>query len=131
VIRTTVEFYDYVQHGSVKKATALLHGPHAKYVKDAQSASVDPLNKYDLEYECESIRSGIDSFCSLNSTYRILVGATNSRIEWGMIFSRESFNKQYVSMFKEFIEETNFEFKCRLLLDLFKLQIIFAGVSYD
>jgi hypothetical protein len=47
-----------------------------------------------------------------------------------MISSRESFKTQFVSMFKEFTEEVNFENKCRLLLDLFKLQIIFVGISY-
>ena len=47
-----------------------------------------------------------------------------------MISSMESFKSQFVSMFNQFTNETNFENKCRLLLDLFKLQIVFAGVSY-
>jgi len=34
-------------------------------------------------------------------------------------------------MFNNIAAEGNFEIKCRLLLDLFKLQIVFAGVSYD
>jgi hypothetical protein len=34
-------------------------------------------------------------------------------------------------MFNSFTKEVNFESKCRLLLDLFKLQIVFAGISYD
>lgn len=131
LIRLTLEFYDYMEHGSVKIATTLLRGPNAEYVKDVQSASVNPFNKYDLGYVCESIRSGVDSFCSLSASYRILVGTTNSRIEWSMISSRESFKAQFLSMFSEFSKEVNFENKCRFLLDLFKLQIVFAGIAYD
>jgi hypothetical protein len=131
VIRLTVEFNDYLENGSVDIATSVLHGPLAKYVTNAQSASTDPFNKYDLQFACKSIRSGVDSFCNLSASYRALVDAVDRRIEWGMTSSRESFKSQFVSMFNKFIEEANFESKCRLLLDLFKLQITFAGVSYD
>jgi hypothetical protein len=131
VIRLTVEFEAYLQHGSVNIATSLLHGPHAKYVPDAQNASADPFNKYDLDYACESIRSGVDSFCRLTASCRLLDGVPKSRIEWGMTSSRESFKMQFSSRFSKFTEELNFEDKCRLLLDLFKLQIVFAGMSYD
>lgn len=131
VIRLTVEFHDYLEHGSVDIATGILHGPLAKYVAEARGASTDPFNKYDLDYACESIRSGVDSFCSLSATYRMLDGATDSNVGWGLISSREAFKTQFVSMFGKFTEEVNFEKKCRLLLDLFKLQIVFAGISYN
>ena len=131
LIRLTVEFYEYLEHGSVEMAQALKRGAHADYFKDLHSASSDPFNKYDLGYTCESIRSGVDSFCSICASYRILVGRRDSKIDWGMISSMESFKSQFVSTFNEFTNETNFENKCRLLLDLFKLQIVFAGVSYD
>jgi hypothetical protein len=131
VIRLTVEFHHYLEHGSTEMARALQAGPHASRFNDLQSASADPLNKYDLGYTCNSIRSGVDSFCNLNATYRILVGATGSKVEWGMISSRDLFKTQFMLMFNEFTEEANFENKCRLLLDLFKLQIVFAGVSYE
>jgi hypothetical protein len=58
VIRLTVEFRDYLENGSVEIAASILHGPLARYVTDARSASTDPFNRYDLEYACESIRSG-------------------------------------------------------------------------
>jgi hypothetical protein len=131
LIRLAVEFDDYLEYGSVEMATRLRHGPFAKYVKDAEGASADPFNKYDLEYTCESIRSGVPSFCTLNSTYSLMDTATSSTVEWGVISSMDSFKKQFVSMFNKFIEEVNFESKCRLLLDLFKLQIVFAGISYS
>jgi hypothetical protein len=34
-------------------------------------------------------------------------------------------------MYNQFTQEANFENKCRLLLDLYKLQILFAGIYYD
>lgn len=129
VIRLTVEFYDYLENGSIDIATGVLHGPHAKYVTDAQSASKDSFNRYDLEYLCESIRSGVNSFCSLMPSYRALDGAASSRVEWGMVSSKASFKAQFFLMYSQFIQETDFENRCRLLLDLFKLQIVFAGVS--
>ena len=131
LIRLAVEFHDYLGHGSVEIATRLLHGPFAKHVTDAQSASADPFNKYDLEYACESIRSGVDSFCILSRAYRMLDSATDSRVEWGTISSRESFRNQFISTFNRFTGEENFDSKCRLLLDLFKLQIVFAGISFS
>jgi hypothetical protein len=131
LIRLAVEFHDYLEHGSADVATRLLDGPLAKYVADAQSASADPFNKYDLEYTCGSIRSGVPSFCLLSDRYRVMAGATGSRVEWGMISSRELFKKHFISMFNNFIEEVNFVSKYRLLLDLFKLQIVFAGISFS
>ncbi len=136
VIRLTVEFHDYLEHGSVEVARGIGQMPYVgltseEFQKDLQNASADPSNKYDLGYICRSILPAVDSFYNLNSVYSKQDGATSSRIEWDMISSRESFKATFVSMFNKFTEEENFESKCRLLLDLFKLQIVFAGVSYD
>jgi len=131
LIRLTLEFRHYLEHGSVEMASGLQEGPFANYFKDLKSASTDPFNRYDMESTCKSIRSGVDSFCVLNASYRILVGATGSNVKWGMSSSWGSFRTEFVSMFNEFSEEVNFENKCRLLLDLFKLQIVFAGVSCE
>jgi hypothetical protein len=130
LMRLAVEFHDYLEHGSVEIAASILHGPHAKYVRDVQSASIDPFNKYDLEFLCDSIRSGVNSFCILNASYKMLDGATDSKIEWSMISSRKLFKANFVSMFNQFTEDVNFANRSRLLLDMFKLQIVFAGISY-
>jgi hypothetical protein len=131
LIRLAVEFQAYLEHGSVDIATSVLNGPLAKYVPDAQNASTDPFNKYDMDYACESIRSGVDSFCTLTRSYEMLDDATDTKVEWSMISSKESFKTNFVSMFNRFVEEASFETKCRLLLDMFKLQIVFAGISYN
>jgi hypothetical protein len=136
VIRLTVEFHEYLESGSVEMAQGIRQLPYVgltseEFQKDLQNASTDTCNKYDLGYTCQSILPGVDSFCSLNAAYSKRDGATSSRIEWDMISSRESFKATFVSMFNKFIEEVNFESKCRFLLDLFKLQIVFAGISYN
>jgi len=62
--------------------------------------------------------------------YKVLVNAKESKIEWGRL-SIPLLEEQFAPMFAEFEQEANFENRCRLLLDLFKLQIVFAGMSYD
>lgn len=83
-----------------------------------------------LGYACDSIFSAVDSYQNLTHAYNALVNAAGSRIEWNNL-SVPLLKEQFVGVFDEFEKETNFENKCRLLLDLFKLQIVFAGVSYD
>jgi hypothetical protein len=131
VIRLTVEFQDYLEHGSTEIALRLQQGPMAHLFNNLQIAAADPFNKYDLQYACDSVRSGVDSFCRLNQAYRVLIGATGTRFQWNTLVSADSFKRRFISMFDEFIVEKNFESKCRLLLDLFKLQMVFAAVSYD
>lgn len=104
VIRLTVEFYYYLQ-------TNCTHQDCAAYVSD-------------------SILWGAEWYQRLTHTYRILEGSTESRIDWSRV-SGPSLKEHYVSMFRDFDREILFETKCRLLLDLFKLQIFFAAVSYD
>jgi hypothetical protein len=104
VVRLTVEFRSYLQ--------------------------LSCTHRFCLEYVCDSIRSGVDSYCNLTHAYKVLVGATESKIKWSSI-SIPLLKEQFVSMFSEFERETNFENKCRLLLDLFKVQMVVAAVSYD
>jgi hypothetical protein len=131
LVRLAVEFNDYLEHGSVTIARSMLEGPGAKYVPDLQSASADPFNKYDLDFVCQSVRSGVNSFCTLSGSYKMLKGAIESNADWSTISSMQAFKTNFAAMFREFVQETHFERKCRLVLDMFKLQIVFAGVSYE
>jgi hypothetical protein len=106
MIRLAVEFYDYLE-----------------------SVSIDDLNAFDLQYAIESTFSGIDSFTSVSSSYKVLVGASSSKVK-GDAISAHSLKEMYVAKFHDFRAETNPENKLRFLLDLFKLQIIFAGMLY-
>jgi hypothetical protein len=83
-----------------------------------------------VEYEIDSVFSGIQSFSSTIHAYGVLVGSVSSRINWNEI-SLPSFRDRFVTMFREFEAEASPENKCRILLDLYKLQIVFAGMLYD
>lgn len=98
----------------------------------ASGTSYDALTVGDagLKYTVETVFNAVESFVSVNSAYRVLSGAVGSRIDWDAI-SVSSFYEQYTSRFREFVTEPVFENQCRLLLDLFKLELVFAGFSYD
>ncbi|MHB8652690.1 MAG: hypothetical protein ACYDA9_02300 [Terriglobia bacterium] len=83
-----------------------------------------------LSYTCESIFSGIDSYRSLTHAYGVLVGAVGSRIDWSTVSVLE-LKVPFSSMFEAFEKEKSFESKCRFLLDLYKLMIVFAGISFS
>lgn len=83
-----------------------------------------------LTYMSESVFSGIDSYCTVTRAYGVLGGAEESHIEWDSL-SLAGLRTRFGSMFKAFDEANAFETKCRLLLDLYKLLIVFAGISYD
>jgi len=82
-----------------------------------------------LTYVSESVFSGIDSYCNVTQAYNVLVGAKESQIEWAAV-SISGLKGHFALMFEAFDKENVFESKCRLLLDLFKLMIVFAGITY-
>ena len=107
LIRLTVEFHYYLQ-----------------------GTSVEQLERNRVRYSDESVFAGIESFCSVSAAYRMLSGSRETTLRWeGMSLSwvKERFN----SVFDSFEGATEFELKCRFLLDLFKLQIVFAGITYE
>ena len=61
--------------------------------------------------------------------YKGSFGQRNSRI--GDTIALSELKTLFADRFTEFIAEQNFEGKCSLLLDLFKLQIAFAGMLYE
>jgi hypothetical protein len=107
VVRLVVEFHDFIAN-----------------------ANLETIDKAELRYEAESVFSGVDSFTNVAAAYRVLMGQKDSSIERATI-SGESLVHEFMSMFSRFGIEEQFETKCRLLLDLFRLEIIFAGLFYD
>ncbi|MGB7172639.1 MAG: hypothetical protein WBD23_03710, partial [Candidatus Acidiferrales bacterium] len=65
----------------------------------------------------------------VTQAYDVLVGAKESQIEWNTLSAPE-LKVRFGSIFKAFDEAETFETKCRLLLDLYKVLIVFAGISY-
>ena len=128
LIRLAVEFNDYLQHGI--PGLQMIAGNYQHAVGGHIQIRPDESEQNALKYSIESIFSGIESFCRVNAAYRVLYSATSSRVDWGKV-SVIALKEQFVSAFHEFTKETDFGKKCRLLLDLFKIQIVFAGMFYD
>jgi hypothetical protein len=56
---------------------------------------------------------------------------TSSRIDWNTIprlGSLHEFRAFYAAQYEEFLAAATFERKCRLVLDLYKLQFLFVGI---
>lgn len=104
VVRLTIEFHYYLQVGCD--------------------------HSFCSEYVSHSIFAGTECFTGLTHAYRVLVGATKSQVEWRDL-SLPSLKEKFAVLFEKFDKEEIFETKCRYLLDLFKLQIVFAGIVYD
>jgi|ERR1035437_1433014 hypothetical protein len=107
LIRLTVEFHDWLQ-----------------------STDIDIWHRPEVQYIAESTVSGIDSFYNVAAAYRALVGAGMSRVQWDTM-SLQSLREQFLPIFDEIVREGHFEPRCRAILDLFKIQIVIAGVLYE
>ena len=102
VIRLTVEFFHHAQR-------------------------IDSMDRGEIRYLCESIFSGLESFCVLAAAGRSAWGESNAPPVGATVASVKA---SFLSKYGDFIDEADFQRRCRLLLDLFKLQIVFAGLSY-
>ncbi len=108
VIRLTVEFYYLLQTEDM--------------------AALDPDER---TYLGESVFGGVNSFASVSSACRAMDVPGKSALDWSLTSSLGSFMEQFISKYQEFSVETDLERRCRLLLDLFKMQIVFTGMSYE
>ena len=106
LIRLTVEFSHHLENG------------------DLSSPDRD-----EVRYLCDSVFSGVDSFCLFGSACRAMAGRSLTE-PWSRI-DMVSLMGNFSSKYREFLSETSFTTRCGLLLDLFKLQIVFAGMLYD
>lgn len=95
-----------------------------------ESVDVVAPDKDDVTYACGSIFSGIESFVAVNDSYKILEGSLESSLTWDLT-SLESLKERFTTMYQEFLSERTFEKQCRLLLDLFKLQLVFTGMLFE
>lgn len=96
-----------------------------------RGTDLDALSPLDLSYECESVFAGVDFFDALSGACRGTVGLAPSTLRWDLPLSLASLQGRFIATYEEFASETDFGKRCRLLLDLFKLQLVFAGVSYE
>ena len=106
VVRLTVEFYFFLQ-------------------RDWRS-----FDAQGLTYLADSILCGTEFFASAASAYRGVAGSRIESLEWGLLSSFETLRDRFISGYREFLVEANFERRLKQLLDLYKLQIVFAGMIY-
>jgi hypothetical protein len=83
----------------------------------------------DLTYQCESTVSAVDLIWDVAPLCR-LTGEDEKRAVLQGTLSSEPIREQFFTLYQEFSSATGFEERCRLLADLFRLQIIFAGLLY-
>jgi hypothetical protein len=91
---------------------------------------VEGRDQADLRYVSDSIYSGLESFRRVNDAYNVLHGSRRSDIDWKTVHVA-TIQDEFKVRFEKFEREQAFEERCRLLLDMFKLQLVFAAVSYQ
>src|SRR5678809_259530 len=104
LVRLTVEFHDF-----------LTSTPPWPAFPD------DPF--HNMTYTVDRVLFNIDSFRAVVHSYGILIGSTHSTIDWNPINIR-SVKDAFVSVYQAFVAQTDFNNKCRLLLDLVKLDCV-------
>lgn len=107
VIRLAVETFYYLQRADVN----------------------DPQYGIDLRHQCESTFSGIESFSSVARIYKV-IGDRSTGLLSPQVPSLTKLKEQFSSLYDEFCHEATFEERCLLLLDLFRLQLVFAAMNY-
>lgn len=101
-----------------------------EFLDSVVSLDFDSLDNRQLRYAGESVFSGVDSFCNVCAAYRVASGRVDSKPEWFIASSVSTLIEIFRSKCHDFSIEKDFRKRCGLLLDLFKLQVIFVGVSY-
>jgi hypothetical protein len=124
VVMFTLEFEDYLRRG-LPRLKAIQEW-HERLVGLTISNQRDQL---DMDFVNGATFSAIDSFRSVSGAYNGLIGSIESSLVWGII-TVESLKELFRKIYPDFVVETDFLKKCRLLLDLFRIQIVFAAVSY-
>jgi len=107
----------------------VLIGLAVEFADDLRNPDTIALSRDELEYSCQSIFSGISSLSAVFFAYDILARTSPSSVA-PVVKSIESLKGDFGSLYHDFIGARNFERRCRLLLDMFKLQIVFAGLLY-
>lgn len=105
LIRLSFEFLDFLDHPDLSR--------------DAE----------EIRYRCESVFSGVASFLSVSATYRAFFRMPQPKPGLSTI-DPEVLTASFRQTCYEFRDEDEFERRCGLLLELFRLQMIFASISY-
>ena len=87
------------------------------------------LTNENIQYVCDSVSSGVEWFQAVTCALRSLTGPRGVTRSDRILM--ESLEQEFGAKYGEFLAESDFVLRCGLLLELFKLQLVFVGVSYD
>lgn len=90
----------------------------------------EDFNGDEASYAIDTVFSGVDSFMSLSAAYRSISNKAPTAVNWDEI-SRTTLRQVFLALYQRFRSDQKFETQLKLLLDLFRLQLIFAGMNYD
>jgi hypothetical protein len=128
LIRITFEFAYHLEHPRTTELSDYLPGEPS--LREFYLAHPHMFDDCELEYAIDTIFSSVEFFVSVHQAYSVLAGRIDSTVNWDEI-SGATFKEKFNFKFGEFQAEPVFEKKCRILLDLFKLQLVFAAFYYD
>ena len=94
-----------------------------------KDANTDSLDRYEADENSETLFVAFDAFRHTYWAYDVLIGRVASNIDWGDI-SVPSLRKLIILTYERFDVESNFLKKCRFLLNLYKVELVFAGLMY-
>ncbi len=83
----------------------------------------------ELRFLGESVFSGTESLCFIAMTFRMMSGDTSNQFAQA-VTSTQIVKEQFISAYENFLAEPAFDKRCRFLLDLFRLQVVFVGLTY-
>lgn len=128
LIRVTFEFVHHLEHPRTTQLTDYL--PDEPSLREFYLDHPHMFDDFELRYAINTIFNSVEFFISVHQAYSVLRDRIDSIVNWDEI-SRASVRKKFDVKFDEFQTEPVFEKKCRILLDLFRLQLIFAVFYYD
>ncbi|MEO8098469.1 MAG: hypothetical protein ABI811_12270 [Acidobacteriota bacterium] len=145
IIRLTVEFADYLDHvdrgipwlpdrhensklsDHLKKVNDLLDIFHSQNPEIPDRGSTP---EFEASYAAGSIFAGLQSFYTLHQTYGCLTDQLPATIGLPQLQGVDV-KKEFTARYREFLTATGFSQRCRLLLDMYRLQIVFAGLAHS
>jgi hypothetical protein len=128
LVRVTFEFAFHLEHPRTTELRDYL--PEDPQLREFCLQHPQMFDDFELRYAIDTIISTIEFFTEVHQAYSVLADRIESTLNWNEI-SPVTFREKFKVTFDEFQAESVFERKCRILLDLFRLQLVFAGFYYD
>jgi hypothetical protein len=88
------------------------------------------LDEESLAYECDSIFAGVDSFVATRNEVEVECGRQTPHAAQQFLASFSDVKSDFQAKYLRFLAETDFGTRCRLVLDLFRVQLVFAATMY-